>query len=289
MIKIVESQKAFGSMNTDLILFSNLTDEDKRMLSEIHNIEISDLFKYDLTHDKKDIFMLHRKNMGEAMGFDGRHMFMADQEYKTGSSFEITRDYIEAHPNGWTDIPEDILIVTKKVPKVVIGHPVADCPVVIMVDKKQGVSAIGHCSAQMIDMKLPMMIFEVLKSKYNSKTNDIMTYISACAGSSWTYDRFPTWAKDMKVWEKCIVLGDDGLFHINLRPAILKQVISIGLSRENINFNMDDTITNPNYFSNSVANSARVNHESKHGRHYAGVFFTGEDDEIIKVQKGRGK
>ena len=289
MVKIVESQKDFGNMNSALIRFSNLTEEDKKMLSEVHNIDIRDLENYDLTKDKKGIFMLHRKNMGEAMGFDGRRMFMADQQNKDGSSFELSRDYVEANPNGWTDIPEDILVVTKNVPRVVIGHPVADCPVVIMTDRKKGISALGHCSAQMIDMKLPMMIAEVLRSKYDSKTDDIMTYISACAGPSWTYDRFPKWATDMKVWEKCIVLGDDGLFHINLRPAILEQVISMGLNKENINFNMDDTITDPNYFSNSAANPAGLNDSSKYGRHFAGVFFTGEDDDTIEIQMGKGK
>ena len=48
--------------------------------------------------------------------------------------FEIDRDYVEANPNGWTDIDEDILVVTKKTPGVVIGHPVADCPVVMTAD-----------------------------------------------------------------------------------------------------------------------------------------------------------
>ena len=46
------------------------------------------------------------------------------------------------------------MIITDSVPGVVIGHAVADCPVVMMVDEKRGVAAIGHCSAEMIDKKL---------------------------------------------------------------------------------------------------------------------------------------
>jgi len=287
MIKIVESRKDFGSMNAGSIKWENLTEEDKRRLREKHNLEVLNPEELDLRPEKAQIFLQHRLNMGKSMGFDGRKMFMVDQEHKQGTHFEIERDYVEANPNGWTDIPEDILVVTSKTPGVVIGHPVADCPVVMMVDRKNKISAIGHCSAEMIDRRLPYMIGEVLRRNYGSKADDIYTYISASIGDSWTYDSFPKWAKDSKVWDNCIYMGEDGLFHINLKPAILSQLLLSGLEREKIAFSEDDTATNENYYSNSMARGKDM--KEKDGRHFAGMFFTEDDSSDIEVQKGRAK
>ena len=36
---------------------------------------------------------------------------------------------------------------------------------------------------------------------------------------------------------------------------------------------MDDTITNPNYYSNSAASPYGLNDLSKAGRHFAGLFY----------------
>ena len=289
MVKIIESRRDFGSMNSGTIRYSNLTDEDKEMLSRIHNIKIADLNDYDLAKDKGSIFRLHRKNLGQSMGFDGNRMFMADQVHKSGTFFEVTQDYVEANPNGWTDIPEDILIVTENTPGVVIGHPVADCPVVMMIDRRQGISAIGHCSAELIDRRLPTMIGEVLQSVYGSRADDVFTYVSACAGDGWVYDGFPKWAKDQQVWDRCIVYGDDGLFHIHLKPALLKQILSAGIQSDHVMFNMDDTILDPNYYSNSASSQMGGQQESKYGRHFAGMFFENADDHQIVVEKGKSR
>lgn len=288
MAIIVESRRDFGSMNGGSIRFSNLTDSDKEYLMKKYGISIKDLKTLDLTSgDKKELFMRHRKDFGEHMGFDGHHMFMADQKMKDGSFFEITKDYSEAYPEGWTDIDEDILVVRKNNPGVVIGHPVADCPVVMMTDRRQGITAIGHCSAELIDAKMPMMISEVLQSAYSSKADDIMAYVSACAGDSWTYDKFPKWAKDEDVWKSCIVFGDDEKFHIHLRPAIMTQVILSGLKKENVFFNMDDTILNSSYYSNSAASEYGLNQPEKAGRNFAGMFYADEHSDQTVIKKGK--
>ena len=287
MINIVESRNDFGTMNTGTIRFSNLTDSDKKMLCDKYNLSLIDLENYDLTKDKKDIFNKHRDEFGKSMGFDGKKMFMADQKHGVGTFFEIDRDYVEANPNGWTDIDEDILVITKKTPGVVIGHPVADCPVVMMTDRKQGISIIGHCSAKLIDKGLPTMIAAVLRSAYGSKTDDIMAYVSACAGEDWTYTQFPEWAKDRYLWDRCIVYGDDDKFHINLKPAILIQIISMGINKYNIVFNMDNTISDPHYYSHSASSSAGGNKRDKFGRNFAGMFFDEKDDDSIEIKKGK--
>lgn len=293
MIKILESQNAFGVMNTKDISYDNLTYEDRKFLCEKYHIDISGFQDYikNMPSDiwkanKKEIFKTHRIKFGETMGINWKHMFMADQDVKKsgsrGSSFEITKDYVEANPNGWSDIAEDLLVIKNDVPGVVIGHPVADCPVVMMVDQKQKIAIVGHCSGALIDEKLPMMISETLRSKYDSRLDDIFTYVSACAGDTWTYDSKPGWASDNDFWRDYIIYNpEDKLFHINLRAALLEQFIKSGLDTDNMRFNLDDTITDTRYYSNSMQ---RIN-PSRGGRHFAGLCFDGiKDDSIILLK-----
>lgn len=267
-ITSVSSKNIFGTMNSGTVRLANLTSSDRELIMHRHNLSTMDGFTdSDITReDKSVIFNKHREELGKAFGFDGSKMFMADQVNKDGSYFEITPEYVEANPKGWTDINEDILVVTDKVPGVVIGHPVADCPVVMMADEKRGVAAIGHCSAEMIDKKLPIMIHRAIK-EYGSSNEDIEVLVSACAGSDWTYDCYPKWATDSEVWKDAI-REEDGMFKIDLRKAIKKQLDSIGL--ENVIYNLDDTITNDEYYSNSAA---RVK-SYKQGRQFEGLYFS---------------
>lgn len=219
---------------------------------------------------RRDLFWQHRVAVGEAYGFDPCKMFMADQTDKNGSYFEITRDYVEANPKGWTDIAQDILIVTDKVPGVVIGHPVADCPVVMIEDVKQGVTAIGHCSAELIDKKMPMMVKAALQEAYDSNDDDIIAYVSACAGSNWTYNNYPKFAMDARVWDGAIK-EEDGIFRIDVRTAVARQLKEAKVL--DVRFNYDDTITHPGYYSNNASSIYGLNDPSKYGRNFAGVFY----------------
>ena len=295
MLKILESQNAFGTMNTGTVNYSNLTDDDKVRLSKKYNIDVSGLQDYiakmpkDMwTAEKKNIFKLHRRNFAKTMGINWKHMFMADQDIgKTGcrgSVFEITRDYVKANPNGWSDIPEDLLVVRKGVPDVVIGHPVADCPVVMMVDQKQKIAIVGHCGAPLIGEMLPTLMVEALESKYDSKVDDIFTYVSAHAGETWVYDSIPSWATDFDFWERFIPYNkDEGLYHIHLKDALCDQFSKAGLDSDNIIFNLDNTITDKRYYSNAM----KAIDPSKLGRHFAGLCFdkfNGDNTVLLKPE-----
>ena len=293
MIKILESQNAFGTMNTGTVSYSNLTNDDKIRLSKKYNIDISGLQDYiakmpkDMwSAEKRNIFKLHRRNFAKTMGINWKHMFMADQDIKKsdgrGSVFEITRDYVKANPNGWSDIPEDLLVVRKGVPGVVIGHPVADCPVVMMVDQKQKIAIVGHCSGSLIDQNLPTLIVEALESKYDSKLDDIFTYVSAHAGETWVYDSIPNWATNFNFWERFIPYNkEERLYHIHLKDALCNQFSKAGLDSDNIIFNLDDTITDKRYYSNAMKNID----SNKLGRHFAGLCFDNFNGDNIVVLK----
>ena len=245
LLHIIETGKLYGNMNTAKSFYpDSYTPEDR-----------------------KRVFLERRMKLGKDVGFDGRKMFMADQETKTGTWFEIDNDYVEANPDGWSDIPQDILIITDKTPGTVIGHPIADCPVVMAFDKKAKVAAIAHCSAELVDKKMPMLVIDALLASHGSSDEDIEAYVSACAGKSWTYDKYPAWAQDDKIWDDVITYGDDGLYHIDLKSAVLKQLQDRNI--KDIIMNPDDTITNDAYYSNSAGR----NDESKKGRNFSGLFF----------------
>ncbi len=245
--KIIESGKRFGNMNTNPMFYPG-----------------------DITREEaSELFLKNRMALGNEYGFDGHYMFMADQKRGDGSYFTITQEYVDSNPNGWSDIDEDILHIGVDVPGVVIGHSVADCPVIIMSDEEKGITGIAHCSAAHIDTKLPIMLADSLLDAVGSSDDAIKVYVGACASDSWTYTIYPPFAKDEKLWEDAIYVGDDGLFHIDMRRVIAKQLRERNIDFSNVRFNMDDTITNPNYYSNSLG---RIDPE-KLGRHFTGAFY----------------
>lgn len=255
---IIETGKKFGNMNTGKLFYpEHYTQEDR-------NRE----------------FLEHRMAAGAVYGFDGHKMFMADQVDKKGTYLNITEEYVKDNPNGWSDINEDILIITDKVPGVVIGHAVADCPVVMMEDPIKGVSAVAHCSAEMIDRRLPMMLVDAMVDAYECREDNILTYVSACASDKWAYDRFPTWAHDVEMWKDGIY-EENGKFHIDMRKIIAKQLMERKIVLSKVQWNMDDTITNPYYYSNSAASPCGLNEPSKLGRHFAGLFYP---EQKIKIK-----
>lgn len=281
-LKIIDVGNQFGTMNTSSISLSNLSGLDKFYLYAVFGVLVDHDSKLN-SEIRQIIFERHRRAMADHYGFDASKIFIADQKNKDGSSFEITREFVEANPDGlMASIPEDILITTDKVPGVVIGHPVADCPVVMAADLSKGAVAIAHCSAELIDKKMPMMVVDALQRAYDSKDDDIVAYISACAGSDWSYDTYPRWATDRKLWDGAII-EENGVFKIDMRKVIENELLERNI--HTMKFNMDNTRTNPNYYSNSMASPNGGNDPTKAGRNFAGVFFKPKYKEKVKFKE----
>ena len=221
----------------------------------------------------KNLFLKHRKMAAKDnnYAFDPYKFYVPSQDGE-GKAVELTREMVEACEDGWDlDIKGDILIVTNKTPRVVVGFPVADCPVVIASDLKNGVTATAHCSAAMIDKYLPIRTVEALQSKYDSKKEDIYVHIGAHASGDWTYDRRPSFATE-SFWDKTGAIRQvkDDEYKIDLDKALLYQLNP--LEYESFIINMADTLINPNYYSNSVYNNDNSRKE-KNGRHFEGVYY----------------
>ena len=168
-LTVIDSKNTYGNMNSN-----------------------KKFFPADMTPEERQQLLLQRRlAFGQKEGFDGHKMFVADQldsskylkgqSSKIGTHFLLTEEYAAANPNGWSDIPEDILIITDQAPGIVAGHPVADCPVVMITDFQKGFTAIGHCDASLIDEKLPMMIADALVEVCASRDEDLSAIIGPCA------------------------------------------------------------------------------------------------------------
>ena len=222
--------------------------------------------------DRKAIFLERRKKAAKDYdyAFDPYKFYIPKQDGK-GKAVEITREMVEAYEDGWDlDIEADILITTDKVPEIVVGFPVADCPVVIASDLKNGVTATAHCSAKMINNYLPIRTVKALQSMYNSKKEDIYIYIGAHAGKDWSYDRYPDFATE-NFWKATgavkQVKEDD--FRINMDKALLYQLPPV--EYETYIINTDNTRTNPNYYSHSVYTNKGI--KEKNGMHFEGAYY----------------
>ena len=274
----IDTKNIYGTMNISSVHFCNLTDRDKSLLMKIHHFsDINELKNYSFTRsDQEIIFTEHRKDIGFDYNFDWHKMFMADQAYLNGSVFEITKDFVLDNPSGWPNIPEDILMIRKNLDGVLIGQPVADCPVVIAEDRKQGITTVTHSGGKMIDKKIPIAAIEALYRE-GSNPGDIYVRVGACAGKKWHYEKnMPDWAKDKQLWNQAITYRKkDDSYYIDLRKALALEFQSIGLDKNNISYDFHDTISNPQYYSSSQATTD----ESKYGRHLIGAIY----------QKGRSR
>ena len=236
--------------------------------------------------DRQVSFLKKRMKLGQINDFYYKKFFMADQTTKDGSYCVLTPELIADKEDGWLrDIPEDILIITKDTPGVVIGHPIADCPVIIMNDKKHGATALGHCSAEMVDIGLPIHIFSALEKEFGTTSSDVKVYISSCISDKWEYDCYPKFATNKDVWTGAISevhTLDKGIhYNIDIRKAVLKQLLSVGIRYSDMYWNMDDTLTDSNYYSNS---GSRID-PSKKGRNFAGAYYPLREIDPVLVKK----
>lgn len=140
-----------------------------------------------------------------------------------------------------------------------------------------------HCSAELIDKKMPMMIADALLDAYETRDEDIFTYVSSCAGPDWTYNQYPNWATDKQMWENGIKVDKAGNYHINLRYVIEKQLRDRNILQRKTKYSKIDTIHNDDYYSNSASSSYGLNQPEKFGRNFVGAFY---EEPKVKV-KGR--
>lgn len=220
-------------------------------------------------------FLETRINIGKKYGFDGKKIFQAIQktennniEYEDGKYVVLTEEHMKKEDYWYEEIPADILILSEKYKGIVVGNQMADCPILIIEDRKQGVTALSHCGASYVDRKLPQDTVKALIKEFNSNIEDLYVYIGSCGQKeSYIYDRYPLWAKNKEVWEDCII-EKNGNYHLDLPQAIEKQIKAFNI--KSIEISTIDTIKDDRYYSH---NAAYHGNSSKKGQNFVGFFY----------------
>lgn len=222
----------------------------------------------------KEIFHKRRIKLGQKLGINGNHIFKANQkgQYKTnhkdGDYILLDEKYMKKDDYYEEELPTDILIISSKYPKVAVGNPQADCPILICEDRKKEYTALSHCGGSFIDRELPKDTIEALKKCCGSNVNDVYVYIGSCIKKeSYIYDSYPTWATNKNVWEGYI-LKKDNKYHIDLVGAIEKQLKEIGI--KHIDVSPIDTFKDNNYYSHAAAVKG---FKEKNGQNFVGFYY----------------
>ena len=223
----------------------------------------------------KKIFLETRINVGKNYGFDGKKMFQALQktennnvEYEDGKYHVITKEDIDNDDLWYVNIPADILIISKDYPKIVVGNQMADCPVLIVEDRRLGVTALSHCGAPYINRELPRQTVESLIKEYNSQIEDLYIYVGSFAKKeSFIYDRYPKWATNEKVWNNAIIKNNNN-FHIDMEQAIKNQLEEFNI--QNMEFSKNDTMTDKIHYSHSASFNGN---KEKFGQNFVGFYY----------------
>ena len=223
----------------------------------------------------KQIFKETRQKLGKKNGFKGEKMFQANQKspdksdlYEDGKYVVLDDTFMQKEDFRYEDIKTDILILEDKYKGIVVGHPMADCPILIIEDRKKGVTALSHCGISYIDRFLPKQTVEALIQEFGSNPEDLYAYIGSSAKKeSFVYERYPDWLKNKELWEDTIKEETDG-YHIDLVTTITKQLVSKNV--KNITISPIDTITNDEYYSHYASLKGK---KDKFGQNFVGFFY----------------
>ena len=223
----------------------------------------------------KEEFLTTRLNIGKKFRFNGKKILQALQktdtnklDYPDGTYHLITDEDINNDDLWYVEIPADILIIEEKHKNIVVGNQMADCPILIVEDRKQGITALSHCGAPYINRELPFQTAEALIKNFNSEADNLYVYIgSNSKKESYIYDKYPAWATNNKVWDNNIT-NNNGKYTIDMESAIIRQLNELNIN--NITISPYDTVTSPLYYSHSAFVKGNIN---KKGQNFVGFFY----------------
>ena len=232
---------------------------------------------YPKEYSEKDIFNSIKQNridLGKKHGFSGLKMFQVKQKmedndvYPDNKAVLIGKKHLKNEYYFTEIIIADILVISNKYKGVALSHRMADCPVLIIEDRKQGISAIVHCGIYHINRGLPKEFVKVMINKYKCKAENLYLYIGSCIKKeSYIYKSYPKIATIKKIWKDAITKEEDG-YHIDLIKAIKNQIEAFNLA--GIKISPIDTATDKDYASHYAAVHGD---KSKLGQNIVGFYY----------------
>lgn len=227
--------------------------------------------------DRKRALKTVKDKIGKKYNFNGNHILQPKQkdvefkeDYPDGKYVRITNEYLMKEDYWDEEIICDILLIDTKFPNIVIGHRMADCPVIIAEDRKKQTVAVSHCGTSQINREVPKWTIKALKKECNSNVEDIYVYVGSCIKKdNYQYDRYPSRATKKEIWKNCI-LEKDNIFYIDLPKAIIQQLNSEGITNSHITVSSIDTYSNKDYYSHT---KEIKNPDCEIGQNFVGCFY----------------
>ncbi len=254
-IKIIETGRADGIMSRTKRFYPEYYSEDQI----------------------NKIFRETRINAGKKYNFNGLHIIKPIQKElaKAKDKNNIFKDYIIVtkemlNKEDYYDIDFfcDALVLPSTIKDVVLGHPEADCPILICEDRKKGYTSLTHCGAVMINRGTIKHCIDALTDGCNSNKGDIYCYISnSIKKDSYIYDKYPPFATNNTIWKNAITKHNNE-YNIDLSLAIREELQRLGI--ENIKENKEDTATSPKYYSHVKETQGDY---SKKGQNFVGIYY----------------
>lgn len=256
------------NMKSKIVIFeSNKLDGKMSKNPKFYPKGVSEKERYEKYHQD-------RLNLGKKLGVDGNHIFRARQkglspvDYPDGKYILLDKSHMNKEDYFYEDLPADILVISQKYPKIIVGNPQADCPIIICEDRKKGYTALAHCGAPYINRNLPQDTIKALFDCCGSDINDIYVYIGSCIKKeSYVYDKYPKWATNKDVWDNFIIKQGDN-YHIDLVGAIEKQLKDLGITH--IEISPIDTVKDSNYYSH--VEEVKGN-QTEGGQNFVGFYY----------------
>ena len=215
-----------------------------------------------------------RIKLGEKYNFSGLKMFQATQKMKDNDIYPDNRfvllddNYMKKEDFFTEEIHADILVITNKYKKIALSHRMADCPILIIEDRRKGISAITHCGIYHINRGLPREFIKVMLNEFNCKNEDLYLYIgSHIHKENYIYDKYPSIASNKEIWNDAIE-EKEGKFYIDLEKAIANQINNFNLKE--IKVSPINTATDPSYASHREAS---LGNKEKLGQNIVGFYY----------------
>ena len=253
--------------------------------------------------EKSQEFLENKVLMCEKYGFDGKKIITPNDigvGYECGSYF-IADEKLYQKSDDLSNLKKagDIVLLKEDNPGIVIGYPVSDDPVVIMEDKKRGISALAHCDLEQISKKIPIYMLKALQKEANSDLENIKVYISSNLKKE--NNRHILKPKVVKnnpeLWKGFIkkhssshsknlneLIYDLLTYKIDQESSIFNMLVKRGINPENITISEKDTYQNSDLFSSKNVKDLRE--KSLQGKFLVGAYYEGTFPEY-EAEKGR--
>ena len=153
-----------------------------------------------------------------------------------------------------------------------LTFPAADCAIIRMYDKEKDVIGLTHSDLNHTSTNIIGSMVDYMKDHFGSDPKNIMVFVGAFAKEGMIWDKVPPCKENYpEAWEGYIKQIDDSHYEILYGNKIYDQLVESGLSKDNIYFDPDNTITNDSYYSHnrSIVNGV------KEGRNMFGITFDG--------------